>query len=270
MKRILINYADKNYRPAQILNAFSGKIIGKFDIIHQFGPNDIDDDFKNNYKEILSSKRGNGLWLWKPYFINRVINNCNEGDLVFYCDSGSIFIRSVSSLESYITDEEPLFVTDIPLIESNWTKPDCFKIMNCEYPDVMWTNQVQATFLFIKVNEKSKQFIKEWLKLCCQPELISPEGLKKNDIVDHNYDYSFVSHREDQSILSLLCKTKGIKPHRDISQRGFNPQWYFNKLYAYQVSVHKTDVYNTIVYLHKSNNPLLFFLKLIIKKIVRR
>jgi len=39
------------------------------DEYYNYGPNDIDNEFKKKNIEILSQKRGNGYWLWKPYFI---------------------------------------------------------------------------------------------------------------------------------------------------------------------------------------------------------
>ena len=44
---ILINYADKNYKQAQCLNSWTGKILGKFDKVLSFGPDDIDIEFRN-------------------------------------------------------------------------------------------------------------------------------------------------------------------------------------------------------------------------------
>ena len=69
--KILINYADKQYEPARKWNTLTGRYIAKFDKVYEYTPNDIDQSFAKLHHDILSQKRGNGLWLWKPYFINK-------------------------------------------------------------------------------------------------------------------------------------------------------------------------------------------------------
>ena len=81
--KILINYADKQYEPARKWNTLTGKYIAKFDKVYEFSPHDIDPSFAILYHDILSQKRGNGLWLWKPYFVNKVLENCITETLYF-------------------------------------------------------------------------------------------------------------------------------------------------------------------------------------------
>lgn len=95
---------------------------------------------------------------------------------------------------------------DIPLLESCFTKPECFNIMECETENIKFSNQIIATYFIIKVCDKSRRFVKEWLDYCCQEKLLSPAGLKKNETPTNYMGSNFVSHREDQSIFSLLCK----------------------------------------------------------------
>ena len=255
----LINYADATYRAAQKWNSRSASFFNIFDKIYEFGPNDIDQDFSEKYKHILSIKRGNGCWLWKSYFINRIIQKSQNGDIIFYVDSGACFIRNPKILFDYIDNNNPLFVTDIPLIESCWTKPECFDIMDAhQYKDC---NQIQATYFLFVVNNFTRLFFQEYFSLCKDTEMIIPSGLGKKDVVKKNYGRCFVSHREDQSIFSLLCHKYGIKAHRDISQRGFKPNSYYNPNYAYRVPEHPNDKYPTIVYLHKERSLVRFILK---------
>ena len=96
--KILINYADKQYEPARKWNTLTGRYIARFDKVYEYTPNDIDQSFAKLHHDILSQKRGNGLWLWKPYFVNKVLSNCSDGDIIFYCDSGSFFIRGLKNL----------------------------------------------------------------------------------------------------------------------------------------------------------------------------
>jgi hypothetical protein len=121
--KILINYADEKYKKAQKLNTWTGLHIAKFDKVYSYGPDNIDEDFYNKNKTILSQKRGNGLWLWKPYFIYKTLLECRDGDIIFYCDSGSFFIRKIQYLLNSLGKDQRIWVSDIPLLESCFTKP---------------------------------------------------------------------------------------------------------------------------------------------------
>ena len=114
--KILINYADKQYEPARKWNTLTGRYIARFDKVYEYTPNDIDQSFAKLHHDILSQKRGNGLWLWKPYFVNKVLSNCSDGDIIFYCDSGSFFIRGGGGIIANLSEKQPLFVCDIPLL----------------------------------------------------------------------------------------------------------------------------------------------------------
>ena len=256
---VLVNYADRNYAAAQRWNTWSARHIAKMDKIFAFHPEDIEITFKESHKDILAEKRGNGLWLWKPYFINKVIASLKDGDTIFYCDAGAIFIRKPQAVYDYLCDENPLFVCDIPLIESCWTKPKCFKEMDCDTDEIKYSNQIIATYFAIYVNDFTRKFIEEWLSYCCRYDLLSPEGLPKRMILDKNYGTNFVSHREDQSIFSLMCKKYRIVAHKDISHR--SPESYRNKAYEYRETIHVNDIYKSMLYLHKQPSLQTFFLK---------
>ncbi|WP_302287245.1 hypothetical protein [Bacteroides clarus] len=114
------------------------------------------------------------------------------------------------------------------------------------------SNQIIATYFCFLVTPATRNFMKEWLSLCCDFELLSPAGLGKFDIPTKDLGESFVAHREDQSIFSLLCKKYGVSPHRDISQRGKYPETYKSPFYAYKVPSHPNDKYKPIIFLHKS------------------
>lgn len=249
----LFNYANSDFRMAQKVNSWAGKYIAHFDEVISFGPQDIDAEFRETHKEMLSAKRLNGYALWKSYFIQRMIENSKDGDYLFYLDSGAFFIRDVRLLLPYITENNPILVTDIPLMECNWTKPSCIEYFHAEH--LRYTNQIQSGYIFFVVNEYTRAFFREYLDVCQSTQLLVSEGLGKYDEVMEDYGDRFVSHREDQSILSIMCKLRGIKAHRDLSQQGFNPMSFYNPHYLYYEPEHPDDNYPTMVFLHKAPNP---------------
>lgn len=151
---ILVNFADEKYKQVRSINSWTGIHVAGMDLVKEYTPEDIDSSFKNDNVNIFKYKRGCGLWLWKPYFINKVINENKDGDYIFYCDSGGFFIRNPKALYEYLTDEQPLFVCDIPLLESCFTKPECFKIMGCDTDNIKSSNQIISTYFIVKVCSK--------------------------------------------------------------------------------------------------------------------
>lgn len=266
--KILINYADEKYKKTQKFNTWTGKHIAKFDKVYSFGPEDIDEEYREKHKDIFNYKRGNGLWLWKSYFISKVMEECNEGDYVFYVDSGAFFLRNVDTIIKSMRKGEQIQVSDCPLLESCFTKKECFEKMECNEAYYKNSNQIQGGFFLAICNENTRKFVKMWQRYSEQLDIISPEG--GLDITDAQGS-EFVSHREDQSILSLLCKKYNIKAHRDPSQRGKCPETFYNEKYAYRVPEHSEDHYKSFVFLHKSPTVnIIDCSKLIIKSMMIR
>src|SRR5262245_9932740 len=94
----LITFANKSFRYNQLLNYKSAKATNNFHGIFRFSPKDLEPDFCQRNAEILRHPRGCGYWLWKPYFIARVLTASSDGDVVFYCDSGTAFLHNITPL----------------------------------------------------------------------------------------------------------------------------------------------------------------------------
>lgn len=182
------------------------------DRVFCFKQQDIDEEFyKKNYK-ILSSTRGSGYWCWKPYFINKVFNLCDDGDIIIYIDSGAYPIHSLKDLPC--KDSINCFET-YGHKNKTWTKYDCFKIMNCIEEKYFESYQVLGGFQIYIKNKTSQEFVNENLNFCQIYQVISDSEsvLGKNDS-------SFTDHRHDQSIFTNLCIKYNVARHRDPSQWG--------------------------------------------------
>ena len=143
-------------------------------------------------------------------------------------------------------DDSDLWISDIPLIEKQWTKPIVFQRLGVSHrEDILNSNQIQGGFVGVRKSKQSVELIREWLINCCDKELLLPlsEDEEKGECI---------AHREDQSLLSVLSKIKGIKCHKDPTQYGRIPEKYKGIKAIYSVPAHVEDEYPVIILLHRT------------------
>ena len=84
----LISYGDDNYRDAKKRIEMEASSTGWFDSITVYGPEILDNNFKNKFKEVLNHPRGAGYWIWKNYIIKKKLSEINDNDILIYVDAG--------------------------------------------------------------------------------------------------------------------------------------------------------------------------------------
>lgn len=215
---VLINYSNEKYTRAQKKNTSSALKIGGFKKVISFSHTDIDTDFMFKNKAILNQNKGGGYWLWKPYFIKKALLEIKEDEFLFYCDSGSVFLKSIDELVSSFDIRNDIMVFELQSIEKNWTKRDCFQLLACDLENYYETKQRLATFSLWKKTPFSMNLVEEWLTYAQDERNLTDI---ENEMGLPNYD-GFKEHRHDQSIFSLLTKKYKIKAYRDPSQFGNN------------------------------------------------
>lgn len=264
MKISLVNYATEGYDKKKKKNSFSAKTFGRINEVYSYSPEDIDEKFKSNNKLILSQQKGAGLWLWKPYFFNKVLQEkVIHNDYLFHCDASSFFIKSVKPLVKKMEKESiDIMCFSLPLIEEKWTSPFVLEYFDVS-EKVEKSNQILANFLIVKKTNKTIAFAKEWLSLCENVNLLTGSDNTNEENLDF-YD----NHRFDQSILSLLCKRYEIKPFRDISQYGEFPEMYRHKD-GYMKSYYEHSDYKTIIVLIRKSSFLREYLAFKVKQFIK-
>lgn len=215
--KLLINYSNNVFRKSQKLNSKTGKEVALFDEVISYSPKDIEQDFFEKNKKILSQKKGNGYWLWKPYFIKRSLERLNYDDFLFYCDAGSYFINPITPLINISLETGQDIITfELSQIERVYTKRDAFILMECENSKYTETKQRLASYNLWKKSKLSMDFINEWLRYAQDERIITDI---ENQCGFPNYP-EFKEHRWDQSIFSLLTKKYNLDAYRDPSQWG--------------------------------------------------
>jgi hypothetical protein len=159
---------------------------------------DIDNEFYIKNKKIFDSSRGAGYWLWKPYLILKTMEKIDYGDIVFYLDLGDCLFSDISDfVRETIIKNNGYFLVDGYYVNKNWTKNDCFNLMNCQDKIYLNSLQLEAGCCGFQKDDKVISFLNEWLFFCSNYQIVSDE------IVLSNPNY-FNEHRYDQSILTNL------------------------------------------------------------------
>ena len=261
-KIVLINYANSKFKKSQNKNIKSAIKLNFFNEIISYSPKDIDKTFFNENKDILNSEKGNGYWLWKPYFIKKTLESLNDGDFLFYCDSGSYFKQSFEKvINSSILIKQDIIPFELNHLERFWTKRDAFILMDCDSKKYFNTKLRLAGFSLWRKSDFSIQFLDEWLSFSKDKRIITDI---ENELKFSNYS-GFKEHRHDQSIFSLLTKKYNLIGFRDPSQFGnFSKKEYSNSNYNQFIeltrkrNVKNIDKINKI--LRRIKNRILFLL----------
>lgn len=242
----LINYADSAFKNAQHYSTKKAYSYGKVDKVIEYGPKDIEKNFHDENKEIFSIKRGAGLWLWKPYICLKTINEINDGDYLVYLDSGAVLINDIRNLIKLMKSD--FYVSRLPLFEYNYTSKNVLEYFN----DSGNSQQILATFFIFKKSKATIKFLNNWLELCRDIDLL--QGNNKGE--------KLISHREDQSIFSLLVKKNNIESHTDPSQFGFFPSKYILQSDFHSYVNEKYNENDKIIIFCHRQKKISFYLKI--------
>lgn len=216
--KVEVTYGDAEYSKCLEYNIKSAYKRGRFDKVYAYRREDIDADFLKRNKRFFDCKRGGGYWIWKAYFIKKTLELLNEGDYLFYCDAGALFIKPVDKLIKVMTsnDEDMMFFEINESIEKHWTKRDIFIALDCDTEEYSESKQYMGTFWLIKKNGNTVNFVNEYFEYVQQGTLITDDN---NELGFSNYD-GFRDNRHDQSVLSILAKKHGYEGYKDPSQWG--------------------------------------------------
>ena len=237
MKKHLIIFGTKNYENS--IKSLIKSSHNYFDNHHIFSPEDIDSTFFNECNTILTQHRGAGYWLWKPYFIKKVMNLVNDNDIIFYVDAGNIFLHDPTFLYENFKNNDGIILFDNRDGMNNGEsaknyiscKKDSFVLMDCDYDEYIFGTHLNASYQIYQKNKSSMEFINEYLNFCKIEKIITDTPNEYGVNYPGYYD-----HRHDQSVLSLLAIKKNIKPLIDPSEwgnkcgvRGFNQLFHHHR-----------------------------------------
>lgn len=213
------------------------------------------------------TQRGVGFWLWKSYLIELIMSKLPDGDYLVYADAGVEFIDNIR----YVIDRMD---QDVWLFGNNWEHAHwCKRDVVDEvwellaYDDVYldysplrkgalvrdddgglsWSNfgkQCQASVIFFRVSDYSRQLIKEWLDWC-----LFEGGRLIDDSPSRAPNHpEFREHRHDQAILTTLAYREGIRLH-------YWPAMYNDGAFTYEkLPEYAGDDYPALFHHHRKRN----------------
>lgn len=201
----LITYADGNFEKAKQRLCKEAYGTGWFDTVKGFSPNDLSDEFKNTYKDILKMKRIAGYGIWRSYIITQTLDNMNDNDILIYLDAGcSINKNGKKRFYEYIemlNDETPIISFQMPHLEYKYTTKEIFEYFNVSNKEeITNTGQILDGILVMKKNDKLADLINLWGKA------LNDNPLLFTDYYNNNQNAGFIDNRHEQSIFSVIRK----------------------------------------------------------------
>ena len=170
-----------------------------------FIPKDIPDEMNNYAKSYI---KGYGYYIWKPFIIKQALRKINENDILLYVDGRSGLRKTgkpIRWLDNFII-ENKFDIASWQMIhkEMSWTNGDIISAFNLELnSELVKTRQFSATFHAWRKNIRSLNFVNEWLNFLLDNRDICRDEVSKN--LNHK---KFIQNRHDQSVFSLMIKTK--------------------------------------------------------------
>jgi len=167
--------------------------------------------FWNKHKEFISNNpRGYGYWLWKSFVILKTLESIEENDILVYTDAGcTLNINGLNRMNEYFDivkqSKHGILSFELPFFEKQYTKMDLFQHMNLNTNEFLNSKQLLAGIIIFRKCEQTIKLVNEWYEICCNYHLIddSPSILPN--------DSSFIEHRHDMSVFSLLAKKYGTE-----------------------------------------------------------
>ena len=146
--------------------------------------------------KLLKSKETTDLrfeWgYWKPYVIDFVMHNVQEGDVVAYVDCG---LKFTGPLPTY--SEDVVLFPDSCTLKKFCTE-DCFKAAGVEDSSAIKNaTMVDSRVQVYRKSPASMAFVKKYLDMCSTPEAMDTKHRVPNDP-------SYEKHLHEKSCLSVL------------------------------------------------------------------
>ena len=202
-RKVYITYGDRCCSISKNRACEHALSQGKCDECYAFDRSIIDPEFQILHQKILSTTRGAGLWLWKPYIINKTLHTqLQDGEYLIYADAGIYFVGPVHPALYHMEARDDVFHGVLissgfhPMFQ--YCKRDAFVRQRCDTDQCHQANQVDGAFSFWRKGPHALRVANAWLADAIDYASISDaaniEGLPNLN--------GFIDHRHDQAVLT--------------------------------------------------------------------
>lgn len=164
--------------------------------------------WKKNGVFMNINARGYGYYIWKPFLIQKILNQLNDGDILVYMDSGcTLNVQGIRRFDEYlemITKPGPGMISFhmAHLPEIQYSKRALIEYLETTSTDLRSGQYVGGIQMMCK-SPNTVKLVNNWYSIANRHELIDDS---RHPGGEHG---SFIDHRHDQSIYSLLVKKYG-------------------------------------------------------------
>jgi hypothetical protein len=203
----LISYGDNNYIKAKKRIYEEAKNTGWFNTITLYGPENLSNNFKNKFKNILNKKRGAGYWIWKSYIIKKKLEQINDNDILIYLDAGfTINKKGGKRFREYIEilnkSDEGILSFQNGQTERLYTTKQIFEYFKVDQNSSFATSQqLLGGIRIMKKNNNLINLINKEYNVYSDNQLLITDYYNKN-----NQEIYFKDNRHDQSVFSIIRK----------------------------------------------------------------
>lgn len=167
--------------------------------------------------EIFAHARGYGYWLWKPYIIEAALDEAPPGGIVFYSDIACEMVGDPARmLQIGATHDVCTFRIGGGLRQRQFTKRDCFVLLDADRTEFWDDEMVNGGFLLVRNTPRAREIVAGWKSAMRDFRVLSdePAGLGHPELPE------LISHRHDQSVLSIIATRERLPILADPSQWG--------------------------------------------------
>ena len=223
-KKVFCTFADSGLKKSLERIKKQAESMNVYDNILIYDENRLDFKIRIRFKDkLIHGSRGFGYWVWKPQVVIQTFEKMDYGDVLNYVDAGCwLNPAGKGRLNEYFNmafqDEKGILAFQVkntfndPLLdqfslpEYKWTKGDLFDFFNVRgLINITHSEQIGSGAFFIKKNQFTEKFIKEWLNVYEHNFGLADDSFS----VSPNFE-GFIEHRHDQSIFGILCKIYNI------------------------------------------------------------
>jgi hypothetical protein len=196
-------YENRRKTYAQVATDFN--VFNSVTLFSNFNCFDFCPELAKHKDYMPTTKRGYGYWIWKFYIVREFLNTIPENDILLYTDIGCTFnYNGRKRMYEYfdMVNEKNSLLFELVFPELSYTKMDTYRRIFPNSDEHFYTKQRCSGIFFIK-NTKHNRDVFEELKIIHGENDYRYVTDEPSELPN---DSSFVDHRHDQSLLSLVGK----------------------------------------------------------------